>query len=164
MSFEKLDNVKKEKSRHQSTFEYFEILQLEWFSADLRAKIYPRIKDKNFWKKVREGKEITIQDIATRNSLPSIFDDDQLEQALRKKVYRDESYPNFIYKNADHQLTQEYYDLLYYYNQGAEVRFEVYGEMMVGKVKDYKPFSKNLTVIFEGKEEILPISKVTRIL
>lgn len=164
MSVEKIDNVKKEKSRHQSTFEYFEILQLEWFVADLRAKIYPKIKDKEFWKKTREGKKITIQDIAIRNNLPSIFDDDQLEHVLRKKIYRDESYPNFIYRNHDHKLNQEYYDLLYYFNPGSEVRFEMYGEMKVGKVKEYKPFEKNVTVVLDGREEKLPILKVTRIL
>lgn len=164
MTSDKNEIVKKEKSRHQSTFEYFEALQLECICADLRSKIYPKIKDKDFWKKTREGKKVTILDIATRNSLPSIFDDDQLEQALRQKIYRQDSYPNFIYKNPNDQMNKEYYDLMYYYNKGAEVRCEIYGEMKVGKIKDYKPFEKNVTVIIDEKEEKLPISKVTRIL
>ena len=164
MSIEKSEIVKKEKSRHQSPFQYFESLQLEWFCADLRAKIYPKLKDKEFWKKVREGKKITILDIARRNCLPSIFDDDQLEQALRQRIYRPDSFPNFIYKNPEDQMNKEYYDMMYYYNSGSEVRIEVFGEMKIGFVKEYKPFDKNVSIIIDGNEEKMPLSKVTRIL
>lgn len=164
MTSDKNEIAKKEKSRHQSTFEYFEALQLEWICADLRAKIYPRIKDKEFWKKTREGKKVTILDIATRNSLPSIFDDDQLEQALRQKIYRQDSFPNFIYKNAEDRMNKEYYDLMYYYNKGSEVRCEIYDEMRIGKIKEYKPFEKDVAIFIDDKEERLPLSKVTRIL
>jgi hypothetical protein len=163
----------KSKSRNQSTFEFFEMLQIECLVAELRIKIYPKLKDKEYWKKkVYEGKKATILDIANRNRLPTIFDDDQLEQALKQRIYRADSYPIFVYRDENHRNNQEYYDLLYYYNKGSEVRFEYFGEVKVGRVKDYRPFSKEILISFEEieddkkvqKEEKFPVAKVTRIL
>jgi hypothetical protein len=158
------EGIAKSKSRNQSTYEFFETLQVEYLNAELRVKIYPKLKDKEYWKKVCEGKKATILDIANRNRLPTVFDDDQLEQALKQRIYRNESYPIFVYRNEDHKNNQEYYDLLYYYNKGAEVRFEYFGEVKVGRVKDYRPFSKEILLSFDDKEDRLPVSKVTRIL
>lgn len=162
----------KSKSRNQSTYEFFEALQIEYLVHELRVKIYPKLKDKDFHKRVCEGKKATILDIAQRNRLPTIFDDDQLEQALKARIYRSESYPIFVYRDENHKNNQEYYDLLYYYNKGAEVRFDYFGDVKVGRVKEYRPFSKEITLTFEDrdgdkrvqKEEKLPVSKVTRIL
>lgn len=159
-----LGAVAKQKSRNQSTYEFFEILQIEYLVAELRVKIYPKLKDKEFWKRTCEGKKATILDIAGRNRLPTVFDDDQLEQALKQRIYRNESYPLFVYRDENHKNNQEYYDLLYYYNKDAEVRFDYFGEVKVGRVKEYRPFSKEITLIFDGKEDKLPVSKVTRIL
>ena len=154
----------KKKSRNQSAYEFFETLQVEWIVADLRIKVYPKIKDKDHWRKVCTGKKVTILDIAQRNQLPTIFDDSDLEQDLRKRVYRPESYPNFVYRDENNRLNQEYYDLLYYFNKGAEVRFDYFDEVKIGRIKDYRPFQKEILITFGEKEEKISTSKVTRIL
>lgn len=158
--------LKKEKSRNLSIYEFFEILQKEYVCAILRLKIYTKVKDKEYWKKVAEGKKATIENIAEKNHLPSIFTDKDLERDIDKKVIRDFGLPNFIYKNEDHKLAQEYYDLLYYYKRGAEVRFELYGETKVGVVKSYKPYQNSIVITTKDTKEDVTytIDKVTRIL
>lgn len=156
---------KRIKSRHLGTLEFFEILQIEWLNAELRHKIYPRLKDKKFWEKVLNGKKVTIEKIAEKNfGLPTIFTDENLRRDLEKKVYRDTTYPTFIYRNEEHKLEQEYYDMLYYYNKGTNVRCFIYEDVKIGKVVSYKPFETFITVLVDGKEEKLPTSKVARIL
>ena len=132
--------------RKLSIYQYFEILQKEWLVADLRCRIYQNIKDKGFWLKVREGKRVKIANIAEKNKLPTIFDDLELKKDLERAIYNDYTYPNFHYKDEDHMRTQGYWDLLNYYSKDSEVRFEHEGEIKVGKVIEYVPFSKNIRI------------------
>jgi hypothetical protein len=155
------------KSRHLSTLDYFETLQVEYIVADLRCRIYPRLKDKAFWDKVKEGKRVTIEKLAERNKLPTIFTEESMLRELEKKVYRENSYPIFTYKSEEHRYEQEYYDLLFYYNVGAEVRVSCdLDEFKIGKIsREYIPIKDNHVAInINSKEEIHPISRVTRIL
>src|SRR5215210_2726524 len=92
------DEKKREKSRHLSILDFFETLQVEYILADLRHKIYPRLKDKAYWERVKLGKRATIEKLATKNSLPSIFTDKEMLSVFDKKVYRDVSYPLFTYR------------------------------------------------------------------
>jgi hypothetical protein len=165
MSIDENDELKPKKSRHLSILDFFDTLQVEYILADLRHKIYPRLKDKAYWNKVMVGKKATIEKLATRNSLPSIFTDDSMLRTLEKKVYRDSSYPLFTYRDEQHKMEQEYYDIKYYYLTGAEVRVEIYEDIKTGKVsKEYVPFANHVFVIIDGKEEKYSIGKVTRIL
>lgn len=157
---------KKSKSRAIGIYQYFEILQLEWICSDLRLKIYRRPSDKSHYKKVCEGKRKTIENIAEKNNLPTIFNDSDFYESLRSRIVRNISYPEFIYKDQDHRQNQEYWDLFYYYHKGVEVRFDLFGESKVGVIKSYKSLSSNITVQVKGetKEVILTVDKVTRIL
>ena len=165
---EKMDNkltkITKPKSRHLTTYEFFEVIQIEYLCAQLRARIYPKPHDKTFWNRVAEGKKQTIESIASRNRLPSIFTDSDQESALSRRVYRENTYPIFTYRDEQARLNQEYFDLLYYYDVNTDVRFVFDGEQLIGKVKNYKPFDKNIVVDVEGKEYQVPISIVSRIL
>ena len=155
------------KSRHLSTYEYYEIVQIEYICAILRAKIYPKPQDKEYWNKVATSKKVVIENISERNrQLPSIFTDSDLESALQRRVYRENTYPIFVYKNEEQKLNQEYLDLCYYYGKGSDVRFldEDSGEYVVGKVKEYKPFSSTLIVIYNEKEVKTKVETTRRIL
>lgn len=163
--------VKKPKSRNLSIFEFYKILQLECIVAELRTKIYPKIKDKNFWKGVYENKKVTVLDISARNPvdnqpLPSIFSDEEILADYRKEIFGTGGYPKFIYKNADQEHSQSYLDHICYYSRGTDVTCLYFNEVRLGKVKFHQPNSKTVSVIFpdtpQGIE--LPITNVTRIL
>lgn len=156
---------KKQKSRKLGIYEFFEILQIEWIVADLRLRLYPKEKDKAYWKKVRDGKRKTIDEIADKNKLPTMFNDSSLKADMESRVFRESSFPDFHYKDANNEMSQSVYDLMYYYSKDADVRCTVLGETKVGKVKSFKSFEKFVTVAFKDDVELrLPISEVTRIL
>lgn len=154
------------KSRHQSILEFFNNLQLEYIQADIRHKIYPRLKDKTYWKKVMDGKKETIEKLANRNRIPSIFSDEAMLKEFESKVYQTHSYPLFTYRDEQNKQEQGFYDLQYYYYAGADVRVQVFGETKVGKItKEFVPYLNSFVyVTIEGKEDKYPISQVTRIL
>ena len=89
------------KTRDISIYTFFEKLQEEWVVAELRYKIYPKKKDREFWKKVMEGKKEKINNIADRNAIPSIFSNNEIKQVLYQRIYTEGGLPNFIYKNED---------------------------------------------------------------
>lgn len=159
-----MDSMKKPKSRNLSVYEFFQALQLEWIVADLRTRIYPKKKDKEYWAKVKEGKRIIIESIAEKNHLPTIFSDDEMKRAFETKVYLPSGPPNFIYKDEANKKAQEPFDLTYYFHKGSDVRFEWYQEMKVGKVKSYVTFADRVTVEFDDIEHTFPVAEVTRIL
>lgn len=160
------NNVTSKKSRDLSILDFYEILQVEWICADLRRKIYPKIKDKNYWTKVAEGKKNTILRLAEKNSLPSIFDDESMLRIFEKKVYRENAYPDFVYKNEDNKIEQEYWDLHYYLYIYTQVRVNVAGEIKLGKItKEFIPYKdRYVMVTIEGEEKPYSPSLVTRIL
>ncbi len=155
----------KKKSRFLSTYELYEVLQIEHICAILRARIYPKSKDKEYWNKVAEGKKTTINTISSRNhDLPNIFTDTDLKAALERRVYRENTYPQFVYRDEEHKQSQEYLDLCYYYNKGTDVRFTLDDEIKVGKVKEYRPFSSTLLVTYNGEDLKVPVNGCVRIL
>lgn len=160
------NNEKSQKSRHLSILDYYETLQLEWIIADLRRRIYPRLKDKNYWTRVQEGKKETVVRLAEKNSLPSIFSDDTMLREFEKKVYRDQGHPIFVYKDEKNRNEQEFLDLRSYYGINSDVRVMVLGETKIGKItKEYTPYKDiNVIVTIDGEEKPYSISLVTRIL
>src|ERR1700752_3568898 len=98
---------KKPKSRNLSTYEYFHFLQGEGIVADLRTRIYPKKKDKEYWAKVKEGKRIAIETIAEKNHLPTIFSDDEMRLIFDQKVYLPEGVPAFTYKDEVNEAAQK---------------------------------------------------------
>jgi len=157
---------KREKSRQLSAFEFYETIQIEYICAVLRATIYPKPKDKEYWNKVASGKKVTIETMSERNSLPSIFTDSDLHTALKRRIYRPNTYPQFIYRNEQQRQSQEYLDLLYYYEKGKEVRFDLNDEVKIAKVKEYKPGTLTMLVelLENGEEMKVEVSQVSRIL
>ena len=157
----------KSKSRHLPLLDLFETLQVEYLVAELRHKIYPKVKDKKYWKeRVMDGKKASIEAIAEKNHLPTIFTDGEMLRSFEKKVYRDQSLPCFTYRDAEHEQAQSYWDLYYYYAIGSDVRVQVYDETKVGKItKEYIPYKDNTVFVnINGVQSEYPISSVTRIL
>lgn len=133
-----------DKSRKQSIFQFFEALQFEWICNDLREIIYPYATDKLHWKIVKDGKKVKIENIAIKNNLPTIFDDEEMMSTLKQKIYRTTGLPNFLYKDNRQRATQEYYDMLFFFHKGIDVRIDIAGEVVVCKITHYKPYEMTL--------------------
>lgn len=154
---------KKQSTKKLSVYELFQILQIEWIVADLRARIYPN-DIKPYWNRVKEGKKKRINDIAEKNSLPTIFTDEEMKRILEKKVYQPQGIPVFRYTDIEHEKMQQPLDLIYYYSKDATVRFEEFGIQKVGKIKSFVPPNDYCMVEYEDKTQKMLLSEVTRIL
>lgn len=155
---------KKSKSRNLSIYEFFNVLQIEYIVAELRVRIYPKKKDKDYWSKVKEGKQRIFESIAEKNHLPTVLTDEEMKRVFEQKVYAPEGFPNFLYKNEENKKAQEPFDLIYYYSKGAEVRYDWFGETKIGKIRSYVPYEETLLIQLDGEVIELPVQKVTRIL
>jgi len=154
----------KPKSRHLSIYQFFETLQLEWLIADLRFRISIKAKDKEYWKKVKEGKQLTIEGIADRNTLPTIFTDSDLKADLEKRIYGAGNFPDFHYKDESNKQLQGYWDLQHYYRPGTEVRFDLFGETKVGKIDTYRVNDIKLKIKYSDETFDLALTEISRIL
>jgi hypothetical protein len=153
-----------EKTRDIPLYEYFSKLQEEYICAELRHKIYPKPKDKTYWKeKVMIGKKKKIEDIALRNCLKSIFTSDEIRDKYYNKVFNKIGYPNFVYKDEQERELLELSDLQNYYHNGSEVRIGDDGEM-IGKVCDLDLNRLVATVFIDNKKEQYTLRNLTRIL
>lgn len=158
-----------EKTRDITLYEYLDCLQLEYIQAELRSKIYPKPKDKTYWKKVMSGKKAKIDDIAGRNGLPTIFTDNLIKDQYRAKIVNDTGIPSFIYKEAsidDDEFKEK--DFCYYYSIDNEVKVLVgNGEVSVGRITQSAYLGDQTVKVkmrHEDQESIHPIKYVTRIL
>lgn len=159
-----MEQIKRPKSRNLSTFQFFEMLQIEWLVADLRFRLSVRSKDKSYWYRVKEGKKQTFEVIAEKNQLPTILTDSDLKTVLESKIYNPKTYPNFHYKDESNKQLQGYWDMQHYYQIGTEVRFEYFDEVCVGKVKSFQPLGTQIEIEYNNELLKLPISEVSRIL
>lgn len=158
------DIEKQEKDRHLSIAEYFDILQLEYYICEIRKKIYAEIRDKDYWGYQMENKKKKIEDIAFRNSLKSIFNDDDVKKSYIKKVYPEMGLPNFNL-NSKYKLTDN--DITNYYRVDSDVRVHIGdGEDKIGKIVVVDLGHNYVVVKLRGesdKRKVL-LKHVTRIL
>ena len=155
------------KTRHQSLYEHLESLQLEYIQAELRRKIYPKQKDKNFLDKVLKYKKLKIDDIARRNSLPSIFSSKTVKDQYRNKIWNDIGIPSFIYKDEINREEFELKDFRYYFASGSEVKVLLDGAVGVGEIIQSPNIGDEfITIKLKGDQEsrAFPIDYITRIL
>ena len=140
------------KTRHLSTYEYLQILQIEYIVAELRKKVYVKKKDRDFYKRVLEGKEKKIKDICLRNSLPSLFEDDTTKAEVYAEVYKAYGYPSFHYKNDEQIQEFKAKDFYYYYYKGADFRVKEGEEVKVGTLVSVDEENKIVYLKLKGEE------------
>ena len=153
----------KVKSRNLSVYEFFQILQEEWLTAELRSRLYPK-SYKAFWDKVKEGKGRIINEIAEKNHLPTIFTDNEMRHIFERKMYGIQGLPIFCYKNEEDRIKQEPLDLTYYFAIGTEVRCEEFDEQKIGIIKSYQPYSSTISITIAEQVVTCDVKMVTRIL
>lgn len=152
-----------EKNRHLPLYNFFEALQLEFLVADLRFKIFPRPKDKEYWKKVKENKKSKIEDIAVRNGLDTIFSNPERWTKKQAELFPNGEKPAFAYRDLSQQQELGYWDEYYYFKIGEYVR--VMNEDIIGKITSFKPFDTYLLVTDDdGNEFKVETNQVRRII
>jgi hypothetical protein len=153
------------KSRNLSVYRYFEKLQFEYIVAELRKKIYPAKKDKNYHEKVMRFKKEKIEDIALRNSLPSIFSDSKIRQEYYQQIYKMEGIPNFFYKDELEQQELQQKDYMFYYAINSEVKFFEESKIVIGVIKSVDFDSQILRIEdYDNNKYTKKLNQITRIL
>jgi len=140
------------KSRDLPILDYFNILQREYLVSMLRAKIYQE-PWRGRYSQIAEQKREKIDDIATRNTLPSIFDDTQVKREMYKQVYT-KGYPNFIYRDSKDENKRSKYDFYSYYSPQSDVivDHDKSKDLLIGKVVSANFDAKTVTVEIEGEQ------------
>ncbi len=109
---------------------FIEILQHESIQALIRAKVFPRKKDKDFWLSTFESKKEKVEKLCEANGVESIFDSKSKWKEILSKVMPEKGIPNFTYKHEKQRLGDGYYpglqelDERYYFNLDSEVVHE----------------------------------------
>jgi hypothetical protein len=154
----------REKTRNLTIYEFFEALQLEYIVLELRKKIYPSLSDQEYYRRVMEQKKEKIEDIASKNYLPSIFDDPEIKKHKYSEVYKPFGMPEFVYKDEEHKKRFAPLDRKYYYLPESEVRITVDAELKIGKIESVD-FNTGKAVIICGEERFeMSLEHVTRVL
>lgn len=140
-----------EKSRNLSKSEYFDAIQREYIIANFKRRFYNKTKDKEYYAKVARFKAEKINDIANRNNLISVINDEQKYKEVSKTLINELNQPLFEMSDID---------LLNYYREGCEFVHE--REVWILKETDMKKaviYKKDSNV----QKEVL-INEIARIL
>lgn len=111
------------KSRHIPLTELYSNLQMEYISYFVRSKIYFNDFAKNY-SKICEQKKEKIENISTRNNLPSIFNNEQSKQKYIAKFLGEFGFPNFSYKDNSVKEKMQKWDRFYYFGSGISIMFK----------------------------------------
>jgi hypothetical protein len=141
----------KYKNRDQSLLDFYKSLQIEYIVAELRSKIYPKAKDKKYYKnRVMLGKRESILQISERNHLPSIFNSKDKYEEFYKEVHPDWGIPRFTYRDEESKKWISKSDKLNYYSVNSEFALLLEnGCIAICKI------SNNNAVIMEGKVYVI---------
>lgn len=145
-------SIEKGKSRSLSTAEYFIVIQMEYLQAEFRRKIYFSPKDKKYYDKVITYKKQTIEKIAERNELRSIFTSKEKMEEIKKRCFRNgNGFPLFALSEKD----------LYNYFL-PENEFSYNNDIVMLKSVDFD----NKKAYIDCGNEIKPVSfsEITRVL
>ncbi len=110
-----------EKTRDISKIAYYELLQREYISADVRRKIYFKPSDKKYWKKICDYKKEKISSLSNEFELPSIFNCEETRLRLVKEFRNVGGIPLFQYKEDGSDKALERTDLLNYYKVDSDI-------------------------------------------
>ena len=126
---------KKYKNRDQSILEFFDALQKEYLVAQIRSKIYPKAKDRRYYKnRVMEGKRRSIMQISERNNIPSIFTSTTTLDMISGIVTPEWGLPLFTYKNDETKEWMENLDRCNYFSPNSEVAIQTSEGVDIGTI------------------------------
>ncbi len=149
--------MEQSKSRNQSVLEYLEALIKEYFTADLRRKIYTKKSDRTYWQRVAIYKKEKVEDITKRNHLPNIFNDTDT---------RDKYYDIYFPSDKVPLVVQNKKDLIHYFGIGSDVVIKKGEQIWFGVIKetDYNKKEANILIKETQVIEPYPFKEVRRII
>lgn len=153
-----------EKDRNLTTFQFFEQLQLEYIVAELRGKIYPKVKDKEYWRKIMKFKREKIEDISFKNALPSIFSDPKYKIDMYLKIYKERGLPTFLYRNEKQRISLEEQDKINYFLSTSEVKVFRDNKISIGYIKQVNLEADLVEVEVSNEILVVSINDVGRVL
>lgn len=152
------------KNRSLSNEDFLKELQKEYFSAYVRSRISPSVREKAFQRELMRKKEEKILDLSKRKSLVSIFDSEMEYEKEKLVTIPLKGYPNLKYKTEEEKNRLELTDRINYYSKGAPVLFGD-REIRRGNIFSFDLISETVTInTAEKKYKDFPIESVTRIL
>lgn len=156
--------MEKQKSRQLSFIEFFKNLQREYIIAELRYKIYPKEKDKNYYKnREMAGKRATIDNISIRNNLKSIFSDPNLYRQYHDEMIGEWGLPCFLYRDTADRERRRRQDIINYFYRGSVVSVLNSDGSIDRGVIVTTDLNKRVVVVTIDNENIsYPFDKVTR--
>ena len=129
--------------------EYFEQLELEYFSYLFRSLVYEEPCSIQICKDICEKKKVKILKVAHQYQLPCIFKDRQEYQRMLKEVFlQPYGMPGMKY-NPD-KKSPVYHDRFYAFKPGRKVKYR--GRVYVVK-KNY-PDWEQIDILDEGKKTV----------
>lgn len=154
------------KDRHLPPLMYLNQLQLEYICSELRSKIYPSKKDKDYYRKVMSFKKNKIEDVSFKNSLPTIFTDEEVKKDFYRQIYNKQGLPNFLYRDTKNKSDFELLDIQHYYHKNSEIKLYIKDKIVFGKIINININSRLVEVssLEEDYCGIFHMNEVTRIL
>lgn len=151
------------KNRTLNFNDFFACLQREYLVAELRYKIYMKVKDKEYYlHKEMEGKKKTIESIASRNNFPSIFTDQWLFEKYKSEIYNEWGLPNFIYRSDEDRTNRRPSDIVSYFHRGVIVNVKTDEGVKQGRVVWTDLDNSTVTVEVGGHQETVPYDNLQR--
>lgn len=151
------------KNRTLNFNDFFACLQREYLVAELRYKIYMKVKDKEYYlHKEMEGKKKTIESIASRNNFPSIFTDQWLFEKYKSEIYNEWGLPNFIYRSDEDRTNRRPSDIVSYFHRGVIVNVKTDEGVKPGRVVWTYLDNSTVTVEVGGHQETVPYDNLQR--
>jgi hypothetical protein len=146
------------KSRNLSGEDYYDIVQLEWITWQVRHLIYDRPEDKEKYKKWAEGKKEKINEYSEKNGIKSIFNSPEIRDFYVGRFFNESGLPNFQYRSEDQRNQLSKWDKFHYFCKGLEV--EVEGDLVTiyWNLLD----ENSVEVIENGKVKICPYNQIKR--
>lgn len=146
--------------KNLSKLDFMEVLQQEYFAAEIRSKIHHKISNKKYWKKMMVRKKEKIKSISNELDIKSIFDSDEYYQEVKRAIFPDKHnrVPKFEMSNEELEL---------YFADDSQVKvFGENGEFYLGTIKT-SMLSKNILSIKKrgGSEvKLIFLTRVMRLL
>lgn len=151
------------KSRHISVIVLYSRLQLEYLSYFLKYKITIAPYNDKF-KLPCIGKRKTIERIASKNNLPSIFTSKTTLDTNVNALLNEWGIPNFEYKDNDMKEKFYKWDVFSYFRKGVGVKYldngVKFGEIVYNNYNKEECEIKSLS---NDKIIVLPYTRISRI-
>ena len=110
------------RSRNLKLREFLIQLQLEWMSAHIRECVYEKVKDKQYWNKVKHFKQEKILDVSRKIGIDNIFNSVYERLSILDKCYTSKGL-SLAYKDDEQKEALFSKDNFYYYKPGKEFVF-----------------------------------------